>query len=148
MELWSIGANNWVKMTIGLSQSQLSEMIAHVRAGLPYEACGLLGGLNGRVCKVFPVENVDHSSVRYTMDPTEQVRTMVAIEEAGWELLSIYHSHPNGPATPSVTDVARAYYPEVVYIILSPDERGEWRVQGFNLSEDGVVEVPFEIISA
>lgn len=135
-------------MTIGLSPAHHSEMIAHVRAGLPNEACGLLAGLDGRVTQVYPVENVDHSPVRYTMSPTEQVRTMVAIEEAGWELLSIYHSHPNGPATPSATDLARAYYPEVVYIILSPDQRGEWRAKGFNLSEDSVVEVPFEINSA
>ena len=119
-----------MKVSIELSQAQLSEMIAHVRAGLPNEACGLLGGLNSRVCKVYPVENVDHSPVHYTMHPTIQVRTMVAIEEVGWELLSIYHSHPNGPATPSATDVARAYYPEVVYIILSPDDRGRMASEG------------------
>ncbi len=132
-------------MSIKLSQSQISEMIAHARAGLPNEVCGLLAGLNGRVTEVYPVENVDLSPVRYTMNPTKQVHTMVAIEEAGWDFLSIYHSHPNGPATPSATDIARAYYPEVVYIILSPDKRGEWLVKGFNLSEDGAVEVHFEI---
>ncbi len=134
-------------MSIKLSQSQISEMIAHAHAGLPNEICGLLAGLNGRVTEVYPVENVDHSPVRYTMNPTEQVRTMVAIEEAGWELLSIYHSHPNGPATPSATDLAHVYYPEVVYIILSPDKRGEWLAKGFNLSEDCAVEVHFEINS-
>ncbi len=42
---------------------------------------------------------------------------MIDFEDAGLELLAIYHSHPRGPATPSETDVARAFYPEAIYLI-------------------------------
>ena len=62
------------------------------------------------------------------------------IDQNGWELVGIYHSHPNGPDKPSVTDIQEAYYPDVVYMILSPD--GEtWRCRGFRIQDGKFDEV-------
>ena len=33
-------------------------------------------------------------------------------------IAGVYHSHPRGPAEPSATDVAEAYYPEWIYLIV------------------------------
>ncbi|MFQ5408170.1 MAG: M67 family metallopeptidase, partial [Anaerolineales bacterium] len=125
-----------------LTRAQCDRMVAHVHAGLPNEACGLLGGVGEVVRGVYPIENVAASPVRYTMDPVAQVRAMVAIENEGWQLLGIFHSHPTGPPHPSPTDIAQAYYPDSVYVICAPDGRGEWRVKGFNLSGGAVAAVP------
>jgi proteasome lid subunit RPN8/RPN11 len=60
-----------------------------------------------------------HSPVAYEMEPLQQIQAMLAIENDGLELLAIYHSHPDGPARPSPTDVALAYYPEQAQLIIS-----------------------------
>ena len=63
------------------------------------------------------------------------------MEDNGWELLGIFHSHPNGPPVPSATDVAQAYYPESLYIIFAPDATGELRARAFEIEERRVREV-------
>jgi proteasome lid subunit RPN8/RPN11 len=45
------------------------------------------------------------------------------MREAGLEHLGIYHSHPQGPATPSPRDVERAYYPEAAYFVIAAETR-------------------------
>ena len=131
--------------SLTLSRAQWQEMMAHVQRELPNEACGLLGGQGGKVYRVYSVENVEHSPWEYRMDPMEQVRVMLEIEAAGWELNGIFHSHPAGPPVPSTTDIARAYYPEVIYVIVAPKADGAWRARGFQIEEGQVEEVALEV---
>ncbi|HLE28241.1 MAG TPA: M67 family metallopeptidase [Anaerolineales bacterium] len=120
-------------------------ILAHLQNELPNEACGLLGGVNGVVQKVYLMENAAHNPWEYRMHPVAQVRVMLEIEAAGWELSSIFHSHPGGPPVPSAADVAQAYYPESVYLIFAPDERGAWRGRGFRIDEGRVEETPVQV---
>jgi proteasome lid subunit RPN8/RPN11 len=60
---------------------------------------------------------------------------MVEWEDAGLELLAIYHSHPQGPEGPSETDIAMATYPEATYIIISLANRARPRVRAFRMAE-------------
>ena len=53
------------------------------------------------------------------------------IRGAGLQLLGIYHSHPHGVNEPSRADVARAYYPDAAYFIISPDAHSEKPVRAF-----------------
>jgi proteasome lid subunit RPN8/RPN11 len=62
-------------------------------------------------------------------------------------LLAIFHSHPAGPAGPSATDVRQAYYPESIYIILSPGGQGGWQARAFRIDE-GQVEQAELIVEA
>jgi [CysO sulfur-carrier protein]-S-L-cysteine hydrolase len=110
-------------------------MVAHARAGLPNEACGVLAGANGRPERVFPMRNAEASPVVYRFDGNEQLRVFAEIEDNGWELLAIFHSHTHTEAYPSPTDRAQAHwrdpvtgreaaaYPEVRYLILSLAEQ-------------------------
>ena len=41
-----------------------------------------------------------------------------AIEDAGWELGAIYHSHTRSPPVPSQTDINLAFYPDALYVIV------------------------------
>jgi proteasome lid subunit RPN8/RPN11 len=117
------------------------EMVSQVRASAPLEACGLIGGLDGRSLQVFPMENVDHSRVRYQLDPREQLRVFNLLDEREWDLLAIYHSHPRGPAGPSITDVAEAAYPETLHLIWSRQGSG-WTCRAFRINGTQVTEVP------
>lgn len=128
-----------------LSRKQYDEMIAHLRAHWPEEACGLLGGVNGRVRLVCPVENALHSPVAYSMEPRQQVEAMMAIERQGWDLLAIFHSHPAGLPAPSASDVAQAYYPDSWYVIVAPDRAGEYQSRAFEIVEGRVREVEMRV---
>lgn len=117
----------------------------HLTAQLPNEACGLLGGRAGRVLAVYPVANILNSPVAYQLDPARQLAVFLELEAAGWELTAIFHSHPAGPAGPSPTDIAQAYYPEALYLICAPAAAGRWRGRAFRLEAGQATEVPVDI---
>lgn len=114
-------------------------MAAHVSQESPLEACGILAGTRDRVQMTILVANAAKSPVRFRMDAQEQWQAFVQMEAAGLEMLAIFHSHPNGPAVPSPTDVAEAAYP-VVNIIWSPSREG-WQGRGFWIEAGQVSEV-------
>jgi proteasome lid subunit RPN8/RPN11 len=94
-------------------------MIAHAREGLPNEACGLLAGPDGRAERVFRMQNADNSPMTYRLDSAEQLRVFNEIEDKGWEIAAIYHSHTHTEAYPSETDRRQAFYPDAHYILVS-----------------------------
>lgn len=96
-------------------------IIAHLEDAFPLEACGILAGQAGGATALYVVENRLQSPTRYEMDAGQQLQAMLHIEDAELTWLAVYHSHPNGPAYPSATDIAEAYYPELVQLIFSFD---------------------------
>jgi len=122
-----------------LLQAHCDEMIRHVEAQKPLEACGLLAGKNNRVEKVIFVRNQAQSPVRFVMDPYQQLGAFEWIESHALELVGIFHSHPAGPETVSATDIAEAAY-EVVHIIWSRPS-GQWEARGFWLENGGATEI-------
>lgn len=128
-----------------LSRALVDEMVAHAAALYPEEVCGLLAGQGGRASRFYPVENIHHSPIAYEMEPVQQIRAMLDIEAAGLELLAIVHSHPHGPARPSPTDVALAYYPDQVQLILSLAEREQPVLSAFTIREEEVGAVAWGI---
>lgn len=128
-----------------LTTAQRDQMVAHVTRHAPEEACGILAGSAGSVVQVYPVENLLHNPVAYEMDPVQQVQAMLALEAQGWDLCGIFHSHPAGPPVPSATDLAQAYYPDAVYLILAPTGPA-WGVRGFSLADGRAQEVPLQLV--
>lgn len=121
-----------------LSREQAAALVAHAREEFPNECCGLLAGRNGRVERVFRGTNVDHSPYTYMMDPKEQLTAFKAMEAEGLELMGIYHSHTHTAAYPSRTDVAKAYYPDAVYIIVSLLDRANPAIQGYRITDQKI----------
>ena len=105
-----------------LAERDAAAIIAQSRTEAPAEACGLIAGLNGTVTRIYPIPNADPSIYRYNMDSRAQFRAMQEIEDNGWDLLAIYHSHTHTAAFPSPTDVKMAFYPESLYVIVSLKE--------------------------
>lgn len=128
-----------------LSQPHWEQMRLDVIQHAPEEACGLVAGIHRQSMGIFPVENILHSPVRFRMDPQEQVNTLNLIEQNGWELLAIYHSHPAGPEEPSPTDIAELAYPEAIYLIWYPHGQS-WTCKGYTIAEERVDEVGLHII--
>jgi proteasome lid subunit RPN8/RPN11 len=124
----------------------VAEMVlAHARAELPNEACGLLSGsaADGLVTTFHPARNVEASPLRYNVHPEDLVRITFVIDDAGEDLVGIFHSHTRSPAIPSPTDRRAAMYPDAVYLLASlavPDAPPDvalraWRIRGGEASE-------------
>jgi [CysO sulfur-carrier protein]-S-L-cysteine hydrolase len=128
-----------------INRRQLEEMIAHAREELPNECCGIVASENGRAVKVFRTRNAHASPVRYGLDPREQYEVMMQIEESGWALGAIYHSHTRSPAYPSQTDVNLAFYPDALYVIVSLAESDRPDVRAFRIVDEQIEEVELAI---
>lgn len=115
-------------------------MQAHVARLAPQEACGLLAGRDHQVTSIFLVTNELASPVRFRMDAREQLQAMEKIDAEGLDLLAIFHSHPRGPAVPSVTDIDEAAYPVVNIIWYASGPT--WQARGFWLTSNGFLDVP------
>lgn len=109
-------------MLLDVPEPVCQEMIAHCRASLPNEGCGILAGRGGQARVFYPVKNTEASPSGFFMDPAEQIRVMRTMREEGLRMLAICHSHPDGPAYPSEKDVRLAFYEDAVYLIVSFEE--------------------------
>ena len=126
------------------------DLVAHARSESPNECCGLIAGVDGVAKRVYRVTNSEASPFMYVMEPREQLRIMDEIDDAGWELLAIYHSHTRSAAYPSRTDVELAFYPQTSYMIVSLADRDRPEIRAFRIArtapEGGqITEVPVTI---
>jgi proteasome lid subunit RPN8/RPN11 len=102
----------------------LQQLIDAGRSGFPNEACGIVAGdrsaaEGGRPTTFHPLRNAAESPYRFLIDPEEQLRAVLAIDDADQVVWGIFHSHVSSPAEPSSTDVGLAQYPDALYLICS-----------------------------
>lgn len=123
-----------------LDRGFFDEMVDHGIAGFPNEACGLLAGKEGRPVKFFAMSNQDASPVSYRLDPTEQLKVFTELEDEGWDLLGIFHTHTHSEAYPSETDLKQAFYPEATYLVMSLSDRSNPVLRGFTMQDGEISE--------
>lgn len=134
-----------VRDGLTISAAIADEMLAHARSEVPNEACGLLAGeaATGVASAYHPARNAEASPLRYDVHPDDLVRIVFGIEDAGEDLIGIFHSHTHTPAVPSPTDLRSAQYPDAFYVLatLSDPDAGPavalraWRIIGGASSE-------------
>ncbi len=129
-----------------IQRSYHDEIIAHARGDMPNECCGILAGENGRVVRLYRMTNVERSPYRYNVDPKELLKVYLEIEDSGWSLLGIYHSHVATEAYPSATDVRLAGWPEALYLIASLREPERPLLRAFRINDGAVTEEPLRLI--
>ncbi|HEX6128156.1 MAG TPA: M67 family metallopeptidase [Candidatus Limnocylindria bacterium] len=134
-----------------LPRAVAEEMLAHARAELPNEACGMLSGsvARGTVTTFHPARNAHVSPRRFSLDPRDQVRITYAVEDAGEEVVAIFHSHTGSPAVPSAADRREATYPEAFHVIASlvqPDGSAERWLRAWRVRDGRADEVPLELV--
>lgn len=129
-----------------IAQAIHSEMIAHAKSVYPQEACGFLIGKAGKAAYFLPIENMDHSTVTYTMDPRQQLKAFKKIASEGLDLLGIFHSHVASAAEPSQTDRQMAFYPEVSYLIVSLADMNKPDLKSFRIVGDDVTAEEIRIV--
>ena len=124
-----------------IQKSYIDEMVAHASEDDPNECCGLLAGRVGEGTKLYRMTNMSASPHRYDMDGKEMIPVLREIDDMGWQLLAIYHSHTYSPAYPSMTDVRYATWPDASYILISLVKKGQpevrvYKIDGSRVSEE------------
>jgi proteasome lid subunit RPN8/RPN11 len=132
------------EVCLTIPQHLWDEMRRHVDHHFPEEACGLVGGQDWVSGTVIPVTNELHSTTAYRMAPEEQMNALLRLEDANLDLLAIFHSHPSGPAYPSITDIEKFAYPGTLTLIWSC-QSGAWLLRGFHILGEDVYPVLLNI---
>ncbi len=128
-----------------LERKYADEIIAQAREEAPNECCGVLGGRDGRVEKLFRAVNAEKSPYRYNVDPHDLLRIYRECDANGWDFLAIYHSHTHTEAYPSPTDVRLAAWPESTYIIVSLADPENPVLRAFRIQDGRVSEEELRI---
>lgn len=122
---------------VRLSAADFEKMVAHARAGLPNEACGLLAGTeeNGvrDIREVYLLRNLDQSNEHFSLDPREQLSAIQDMRAKGLKPLGNWHSHPETPSRPSEEDIRLAYDPNATYLILSLESKTAPNLNAFHI---------------
>ena len=102
-----------------LKQSDKKILSQYSENQKPKESCALLFGKDNQVLDIFLTENIEESSVNFTISNEQLIEGYKIAEEKKMEVIGIFHSHPNSDAFPSNTDKKFMQSNPVVWIIYS-----------------------------
>ena len=129
---------------VRLSPAQLQAIERAAEAAYPEEACGLLVGRaeSGGAWQVNAVEasaNVAEPprTRRFEVDPKLRLRLERALRESPDSVLGVYHSHPNGSAEPSETDISMIFEPDMIWLITAVSEGRAGTTMAYKPTGDG-----------
>jgi len=103
-----------------IPRSLLQQIHAHLEAGYPREACGVLLGKDRLVTEFVAAGNsqTDSPQNRYSIDPLFYRQIERDADRRGLALIGICHSHPDAAASPSKFDRDHAW-PMLSYLIVT-----------------------------
>lgn len=129
----------------------LGQILSHARADAPDECCGVLavqpakGGSPARAVAVHPATNTAASPLRFEIDGLEVQKLLDEIEQEGYEMGAIYHSHTRTAPYPSQTDINfAANWPGVEWIIVGLADPASPEIRSYLIEEGRVREVALE----
>lgn len=137
-----------------IAKQMLAEIVAHAQENARIECCGVVAvladadGAAKTAARVYRAENVHASALKFEIAPMELYRLNEEIEEEGWEIGAIYHSHVRSAPYPSQTDIGfAAGWPGLEWIIVGLAGDGEpevrsYVIDGAQVSEIAVEETP------
>ena len=125
---------------IKLSETDKKILSEHSENQKPNESCAILFGKNDQVLDLFLTENIEKSSVNFTISNEQLIEGYKIAEEKEMEVIGIFHSHPDSDAYPSNTDKKFMQSNPVVWIIYSGINKN-FRAY---LLETDIVEIPIE----
>jgi [CysO sulfur-carrier protein]-S-L-cysteine hydrolase len=131
---------------VRIAQDLLDAIVEHARRDAPNECCGMVATREGAAVAVHEAQNTAASPFRFEVDGLELHRTLTAVEDAGYELGAIYHSHTRSEPYPSQTDVNfAANWPGVEWIIVGLANGDEPAVRSYLIDDGVITEVPVDL---
>ena len=123
-------------------QSTLDEIQAHMEETYPHECCGLIIGAIEGEARVAATSrrcgnlNTERAADRYELDPKDMLKAQRELDGGPWDIIGIYHSHPDHPSQPSQTDLNHAWQ-GWSYMIGSVGKGTVEKVQSWELNDSG-----------
>ncbi len=140
---------------IVLAPRSLKAVVDAAEAAWPAESCGLLIGDEEepsvlRVARVAPSRNLAcgpdgrPAGNRFEIDPALRLRLQRELPGGQHMVLGLYHSHPGGPAQPSLRDLEAAWEPLLVWLITAVVDGQAVHTTAHRLAPDGshFIELP------
>jgi len=131
---------------IQIQKNIFDTMVAHLKSCHPQEGCGFLLGRSGAVVEFLAVDNMERSSVSYSMDPKQQLKAFKRMRDEKKDLIAIVHSHVASPAVPSQKDKALATYDGVAYVIVSLSDMQNPEARAYALGSGQEAELELKIV--
>ncbi len=110
--------------TLIITRGDIQTIEQHAGSLFPEECCGILLGTvenddEVRIAKVIQADNqtTDQRTERYTIAPEVLLEAQKQARSAELDVVGYYHSHTDGTAEPSETDL-KAALPNTSYLIL------------------------------
>ena len=125
---------------IKLSETDKKILSEYSENQKPNESCAMLFGKNDQVLDLFLTENIEKSSVNFTISNKQLIEGYKIAEEKEMEVIGIFHSHPDSDAYPSNTDEKFMQSNPVAWIIYSGINKN---FRAYFLKSD-IVEIPIE----
>jgi len=111
-------------VALTITESEWQKLRRHAEETYPQECCGVLLGRIGAdeikaVHAAIPCRNArtDSAHNRYCIGPDELIRIQREARERELAVIGFYHSHPDGHARWSHTDLADAHWSGCSYVI-------------------------------
>jgi proteasome lid subunit RPN8/RPN11 len=123
-----------------ITDAQLKQIYAHAEETYPYECCGFLIGAfaDELVRQVRRATNLNtERNDRFEISGEEYSQAQFAADEAGLDIIGVYHSHPDWPPIPSQTDMESAWE-DVSYLIVSVHEGRPFNTNVWRLANEGI----------
>jgi proteasome lid subunit RPN8/RPN11 len=115
-------------MALHLSSSDWRQLLDWAESAGDHECCGLLRGEGDRVAAVQLAQNVAADPARhFEIDPAALFSAGKDVRSGGIPVLGYFHSHPNGVAAPSATDVAQAAPDGRFWLIIAAGAITAWQ---------------------
>jgi proteasome lid subunit RPN8/RPN11 len=117
-------------MVMRISRVLFDRLRAEAAAAPDREICGLLLGNSEEILGAAAAKNVSSSpSDSFEIDPQAIFDVVRAARSGGPALIGHYHSHPRGPAEPSLRDREAAMgTPAQLWLILAEGHARLWRL--------------------
>ena len=136
-------------MTVTAVELAAADLAALARAAtkaFPEEACALFEGARDatvvRIARVHFAPNVAADRRRgFEVDPRLLLRLHRELRGSDRNIVGVWHSHPDGSAVPSSTDLARAYDPGLAWVITAVTSAGVGAARAYRVDAHAFTEI-------
>jgi proteasome lid subunit RPN8/RPN11 len=139
---------------VRIARELVEQIVAHALENPRIECCGVVAvqpSDDGEktATRVYRAENAHASALRFEIAPMELLALSDAIEEEGWEIGAIYHSHVRSEPYPSQTDVGFATgWPGLEWLIVGLAAGEQPKVRSYLIDGAQVREVALEEVAS
>ncbi len=134
-----------------IPQTIIDAMFTHGYKQKPLECCGFLGANDRQVKVMIPAYNVDQSTMTFAIGPKATEYAYRRIEDAGMEVVAIFHSHTESSPVPSIADVVQANQsiasidPDFRWIIMGLRDPDKPLIHAYHIGKNDYTETELKI---